>query len=896
MPGSVKHPRRSWTVALSVGLIAATGATSYAAQATPATTTNTPAAQAAPAASVAKPDPAPRILRLWVKTGGRVGVSHARVAIVGIDGTVLRRLDSKGLGATSVPLDGLPSRFSIRVTGGTTVDGAKQNATLTVPVTPNMLDQVIFISPVTTIADQVSRLTKTSYGQSLKVTKRALRIPGWANASQFSGSALLFDPDAFHAFAITQGGHQGAIDYLAHRIAKGAKVPNFRQKASAQGRAPREADDAEEVMPESLAAKLATVALEAVVWKGTQAVVGKYLPVDPAMAQLSSQLNQISDQLATISEQLTTIQNDINEVLVELTKLSYNTAYQNVAAPVDDIPPVWTSYQQFAAEYACPYWQDPNTCSVPTTGSDSYENNATDLANKICGLANQSNGGQPMSLWSGLFTSPAGNTGVIPALYQMYSQDQAYWSADDLDAIYQTIDYYGTLQGEGSAMLNDAWSYIPQGKKSGPCSRPSTAASNDINSYVDQNNSLRASLPSGYTTPGIVVVPSGPPTADTPSETILQSFPVQSPKGAAGGKYSGTDNGVYATCSSGTTMSTSQYNQVFGTLVPLLPASQFTSTWESVIPDGYQIAHSSDLSTYQSVLMTMGDDSLTGLQHIVALPAGNIAQAVVTAESAPIASAEWDPNSAYVPEPFPAGIMWCNSATLGAANNDGAGWLTNFTMTTSNFGNEHVYADGLSEKNGYSVPLGVLATGSVKAHYVAPYDGAPDPDPAPCVPGQQDCVGDSISEATPLPGTLTCPMDAYCTGLEQANGEMIDDYNDHDVYSFTVPTAGVQAYLNGPVGSLSGEDPCTFCGFTIYNPAGQAIMTCPVAANCFTPIPPGFEATPNAQTVFFMVGNAGTYYVDVYRNGTLPNPTNVTYQVQVGWDVAPGCVMNCPPA
>lgn len=885
--------RRVFAATLALGLVAGLSATAVSAPAA------APAADPAPSAgSQASPDqsstrakdPKATHLRLWIKTGGRVGIAHGTVSIVNAKGKVLRRFDSKAHGAVSIPLAGLPKSFTVRVEGGTSVKRHKHDALLSVPVTPGMLDEVVFVSPVTTVAHKVSVRTKTSYAKALKRTKRALGIPAWAGPEHFAGIASIFDPHAFHRFATQKGGHQAAVDHLVNRIARGQKVNGFAPRAT-----PR-ADEEEEVTIASLAAQLAWVGTEAVVWKGAQAVVGKYLPVDPEEAELSSQLHEISAQLTQISEQLTVIQADINEVLKELSELSYNTAYETVSDPVNDIPPVWTAYQQFAAEYACPYWEDPSTCTVPTSGSNSYEANATDLATKICGLADMSNAGQPMSLWGGLFTSPAGNVGVIPALYQMYAEGATYWNADDLDDIFQTIDYYGTLQGQGTVMLNDAWSYIPQGKKSGPCNRPETSASNDINTYIEQNNSLRASLPSGYTTPGLVLVPSNPTTNDTPSETILQSFPMQSPKGAAGGKYSGADNSEYATCTEGTMMSTSQYDQVFQTLVPLLTPAQFTSAWESAVPSGYSIVQSSDLVNYQQALTTVGSDGLNGLQHIVQLPEGNIAQAVVTAQSAPIASAQWDPNSAYTPEAFPAGLMWCNSATLGTANNDASEWLTNFTMTTSNFGNEHIYAGGLNEENGFSIPVGVLATGTVKAHYVAPYDGAPAPEPTPCVPGQQDCVGDSIQDATPLPGTLTCPLDAYCTGLEQTNGEMIDDYNDHDVYSFYVPTAGVQGYLNGPVGNLSTEDPSPFAGFTIYDPSGNAIMTCPVAADCFTPVPPGIESIPDAQTVFFMIGNAGTYYIDVYRNGTLPNPTNVPYQVQVGFDVDPGCLMNCPPS
>lgn len=887
---------RSLSAMLSLGLVAAMGVSVAAMPATasdpdvPAPTLGASVEPAAVSSTPRAKDRTPRYLRLWIKTGGRVGVAHATVSIIDSKGKVLRRFDSKAHGAVSISLEGLPKSFTVRVKGGTTVHRAKNDAVLTIPVTPDMLDEVIFVSPITTVAHQVSVRMKTSYAKALARTQRALGIPDWAGPEHFAGVASVFDPYVFHRFATQKGGHQAAIDYLANRIVRGKKINGLAPRVTVRS------DDPEVVTPASLAGKLALVAAEAVVWKGTQAVIGKYLPVDPEEAELSSQLTQISNQLSQISEQLTVIQADINEILKELTQLSYNTAYENVAEPVDDIPPVWTSYQQFAAEYACPYWEDPSTCSVPTSGSNSYEANATDLANKICGLADMSNAGQPMSLWGGLFTSPAGNIGVIPALYQMYAEGATYWNADDLNDIFQVIDYYGTLQGQGTVMLNDAWSYIPQGKKSGPCNRPETSASNDIDSYVDQNNSLRASLPSDYTTPGLVLVPSNPTTNDTSSETILQSFPMQSPEGAAGGKYSGADNSDYATCTEGTMMSTSQYDQVFASLVPLLTTDQFTSSWESAVPSGYSIVQSSDLSTYQGVLTTVGSDGLNGLQHLVQLPQGNIAQAVVTAQSAPIASAEWDPNSAYTPEAFPAGIMWCDSATLGTANNDAAGWVTNFTMTTSNFGNEHIFAGGLSEKNGFSIPVGVLATGSVKAHYVAPYDDAPAPDPTPCVPGQQDCVGDSIQYATPLPGTLTCPLDAYCTGLEQTNGEMIDDYDDHDVYSFYAPTAGVQAYLNGPVGNIATEDPTPFAGFTIYNPAGEAIMTCPVAADCFTPVPPGISSLPDAQTVFFMIGDAGTYYIDVYRNGTLPNPTNVAYQVQVGFDVQPGCLMNCPPS
>lgn len=876
--------RRYSAGVLALGLIAGMGVQVAAEAASPrsvdtAATKQVPGphSNAASARPAGDADTAVRFLRIWAKTGGRVGVSHGRVLIVNDKGKVLRRVDSRAYGATSLPLTGLPAHFRIKVTGGTTVNGDKQDAVLTIPVTKAMQDHVVFVSPITTIADQVSQRTRTSYAQALQRTKKALGIPRWARPDQFAGVASLFDPEAFHRFAGRRGGHQQAIDDLAARIARGQSVPHFTQKSRAR------ADDPEVMTPGSVAAKLALVAAEAVVWKGTQAVVGKYLPVDPEEAALASQLNQIQGELAQISEQLTGIQDGIDEILKDLSKLSYNTAYDSVSEAVDDIPPLWSDYQQFAANYACPYWQDPSTCSVPTTGTDTYEANATDLAKQLCGIADFSNAGQPMSLFSGLFTSPAGNVGVIPALYQMYSEGTTYWSSDDLDAIFQTIDYFGTIQAQGAVMLNDAWSYIPEGKKSGPCNRPATNATTDMNTYISQNNSIGASLPSGYTYPGIVLVPSNPPTTDSATETILQSFPVQSPQGTVGGKYAPTNP---ATCSSGTTMTSSQYSQVFEPMVPLLPASQFTSTWEAAVPDGYDIVHSSDLANYQTALTTVGDDSWTGLKHIVYRPSGNIAQAVVTAESVPVASAQWDPSSPYVPEAMPAGISWCNSATLGAAANaaegwdDASGWVTNFTMTTSQFGDNHVYYGGVSLKNGFSVPLGVLATGPVKAHYVAPYAGAPTPTPVPCVPGQQDCVGDTISEATPMPGTWYCDSLRLCTGLEQANGEMIDDYNDHDVYSFEVPVGGLQYVMNGPVGDLAKEDPCTFCGFTLYNPALQPIMTCPVAADCFT-------GSAGEEGVLFVVGDPGTYYVDVYRNGTLPNPVNVTYQVQFGADLDP---------
>jgi len=294
------------------------------------------------------------------------------------------------------------------------------------------------------------------------------------------------------------------------------------------------------------------------------------------------------------------------------------------------------------------------------------------------------------------------------------------------------------------------------------------------------------------------------------------------------------------------------------------------------------------LTTYKPAL-TAYEDGVTGLEQIVTTPDGNKAQAVVTAESAPIASAQWDPTSAYAPEAAPAGIMWCNTATLGAALDDDTQWVTNFTMTVSQFGNEHIYEDGLMMRNGFSVPVGVLATTKVKAHYVAPYFGEPAPEPVPCVPGQEDCVGDSISEATPMPGTWYCNTQyGYCEGFEQANGEFIDDYNDHDVYSFVATQGNTQYLLNGPVGSLATLDPCDFCGFTIYNPAQEAIMTCPVAADCFT-------GTPGDEVVFFMVDDPGTYYIDVYRspNATLPNPNNVTYQMQLASNLEQGCEINC---
>ena len=39
----------------------------------------------------------------------------------------------------------------------------------------------------------------------------------------------------------------------------------------------------------------------------------------------------------------------------------------------------------------------------------------------------------------------------------------------------------------------------------------------------------------------------------------------------------------------------------------------------------------------------------------------------------------------------------------------------------------------------------------------------------------------------------------------------------------------------------------------------------------------------------------GPYYIDVYRSTstTLPNPTNVTYQVQLASNLEPGCEVNC---
>ena len=133
--------RRVFAAMLAVGLTAGLSATAVSAPAAApsADSSNGSQVSAAPAASAsAEPSArakksAPRFLRLWIKTGGRVGVSHDTVSIVNAKGRVLRRFDSKAHGAVSIPLAGLPKSFTVRVKGGTTVHRTKHDAVLYAP-------------------------------------------------------------------------------------------------------------------------------------------------------------------------------------------------------------------------------------------------------------------------------------------------------------------------------------------------------------------------------------------------------------------------------------------------------------------------------------------------------------------------------------------------------------------------------------------------------------------------------------------------------------------------------------------------------------------------------------------------------------------------------------------
>ena len=581
------------------------------------TPTAAPLADAAPAVRTVS-DLVPVVATL----GGQADLIGAKIEALDAKGRVLQSVVSGERGGAHLSRAKVAKAVTLRVTGGTSTFGAKNNATLfgKLRLHPERI-QVQHVTPITTLGVTVAEKRKRSYAAGLRAVRAHLEIPHWTREWQHSNATHLFDAAEFNTFVEKKGGVRQALAALEREVLKaGKKTRSFGDRGP---------------QPRGLASfageLLFTAVIEASTGETPDQLIGTLTGTqDPTAAALAN----IEAELVQIAGMLVTIEADMQEMLTQIAVTQYDTIAQSLSTAVNNTENQWINYN-YLVNYVDP------------SDRETYQEYAEDFYDDI---------NPTIAQFNSLFTT-AGSTGLLDELYQMNAVEYPWWNADDITNMQSTIDYYGTMQAQAVTLLSESWNF-----SSATYSHTKTKSyiSGQLNGlYGNQSANIYATMPESLNA-GEIVNPA--------NRRAYKLSPYTQPNQVYQ-QWSG-----YGACSN-------SYN--YGTYYKspaVVSASTIAGWWTAATPAGYTSANNSEMGFLSSQRTTPGSSSKTN-----ALPAMTVnapsAWVMVSNQAQPLLSLM---AAAPMSPPYYYGWMYCNNTSVSLVSSQLQKFVQNATMIQGN--------------------------------------------------------------------------------------------------------------------------------------------------------------------------------------------------------------------
>lgn len=601
------------------------------------------------------------VVPVLVTLGGESYLRGARVEMISRSGKVLQSAKTSSKGFVVFDRAKVSGAVSVRATGGRSVKGLRNNTVLQAPFTvhPTRIE-LTYISPVSTTALKVSRLTETSYQRALEDVLEHVGLRRDMRAAHFSHASSMFHHGRFAAFARSVGGVRQAVNTLAKEVISGAPERSFEGPKAVSGRS-----------ASSWAGQMIiTSVTEAATGESPQGVIGNMFGVsDPTASALTS----IESDLTDIKNELATIETEMDDMLDAIQTASYEDAADELDTINDNVSSNWSLYQTILDK-------------------DELDDTAllTEYANQF--ISDLSTGTATINDYESLFTNGA-TPGVLAELYTM-NLENPWWDASDVSAIQSTIDFYGTIQAQAAALLSEAWTF--QGK--------------DLN-YISDNTGLYAQVNEGIYQSMPTSVANGE-VVDPKAQVVYKLAP-KSTSGVTA-SYSYEQESHPSTCSS---LGTS-YTYSGLTIVPTTTAEGW---WTSAAPSGWKVSTTSAFTVLKS---TRDVNGVTQNALLTLASGDKAAWAVVTADSVPYGAGWYVPkivdgeNTGINVYTF-SGFLWCggNTVTLVGVEGKPTQWTEDFLVGTGSY-----VPTGVTVSTSTSMPMGVLVQQPGSFAYVQPTD------------------------------------------------------------------------------------------------------------------------------------------------------------------------------
>lgn len=496
------------------------------------------------------------LVPVLVTLGNDVTLRGAKVQAVDARGRVLQTATVNERGGATLSRAKVAKAVSLRVSGGTTPSGTRNNGTLSGPLALHGSHiRVQFVNPITTLVDGVATSRKISPARARRLVYRHMEIPDWVQPWQYSMTATYFSPKQFSRLVTRKGGVKQALASLQRDITAGSTSRSFGDPATeSRGLA-------------SFAGEmLFTAVIEASTGQSPDDLIGSLMGVsDPTQDILTS----IAQEIQTVINMLSTIEADMQEMLAEIEIAQYDTIAESMAPIVDATQNQWTNYNYLVKH-------------VDPTDRETYQQYAEDFYDEI---------NPNIGLFNSLFTT-AGSTGLLDELYRMNATEYPWWTSSDVTNMQSTVDYYGTMQAEAVTLLSEAWNF-----------------SSDTYQHTKTKSYINGQLTGLYQTQSSNIYLSMPDDIDVhevvnPANRKAFSLVAKQQKYGAGAQVYPGD----CTPTGSTTW--------FTDIPAILPGDQ-EQTWKNAAPAGYSAA-SPDALTFMSPKRTIDGLSQNALRTIKA--------------------------------------------------------------------------------------------------------------------------------------------------------------------------------------------------------------------------------------------------------------------------------------
>ena len=614
-----------------------------------------------PAARPVATKAASSIVPVWVTLGGRAFVRDAKVEVLNARGKVLQTVRSFSGGVAVFDRNKIAGAKTVRVTGGRSTIGSRNDAVLRAPIQVNpTLIRLSYVSPVSTVATGVAQRLDIAYAKALRKTLVHLEIPLTTDSQDQAIAPIVFNPERFASFAKGRGGVKRALAVLVKEVVTKAPHRSFASRNLTQTR-----DDVADWAGEMVI----TSVYQAATGQVPQGTIGNIFGVtDPTTAALGS----IESELTTVANELVVVEGEMQEMLDAVETDTYDTLVAAMGDIPGDVKQDWGNYQSVINNDEL--WDDTTLLDYSNQWIGEY--------------------GNSMGVFQDLFTSD-GETGILAQLYIMNQAEYPWWDVSVVDNIQGTVDYWGTIQAEASALLSEAWTFESN------LFSEQYIQNNVEGDFYPTNGNIYLSMPTTISSDQVV----------DPATQYMYELVAATATGATA-SYAGDGQANHnASCSS------LGSSHTFSDAV-LVSDATVEGWWTSATPSGWTTSTTSPFSVMKEsrTLNSVNQNALTVLAS--GLPS---AWAMVTADSVPYLGG-WseedvvDGHSEGYTYTY-TGWLWCGSDTVSLVGLSGSPtqWEDDYMMASGSW----VPSGAKVPVNG-PVPVGVLVGQPGVFNYVAP--------------------------------------------------------------------------------------------------------------------------------------------------------------------------------